>query len=181
MADFISLVTLLAVLMLGLILWYYNSRQADALHGMAKTTEEMYMTQLKARRDERKKQPLALQPLQWLEKQIGSGVTLVEVIGQSANPTWLNLRAAGGVRAVVSPLAPDELRKVLKATEKRSRLSSAFEPLLGDSPRRLTISQRSLQDEEWFDLNADQAGRQLGMDWGEASRLWFYVVRPKTQ
>lgn len=179
MADMISLVTLLAVLMLGLILWYYNSKQADALQGMAKTTEEMYMTQLKLRRDERKKQPFTMEAARWLEQQAGSGIALVDVISQSQNPMWINIRAAGGLRLVVSPLDEADLRKALKETEKRSKVNTAFEPLLGDSKKNLSVTQRSLQDEEWFDLDADAVGKQLNMNWGEVSRLWFYVVQPK--
>ncbi len=181
MADMISLVTLLAVLMLGLILWYYNSKQADALHGMAHTTEEMYLTQLKLRRDERKKQPFTMDPARWLEKQAGSGITLVDVISKSANPLWINLRAAGGIRLVVSPLEEGDLRKALRAGEKRSKVNSAFEPLLGSSRKNLSVTQRSLQDEEWFDLDADAVGKHLGAEWGEVSRLWFYTVQPKAK
>jgi len=180
-ADMISLVTLLAVLMLGLILWYYNSKQADALQRMAQTTEEMYMTQLKLRRDERKRQPFTMEAARWLEKQAAAGLELVDVIGKSHNPMWINLRAAGGVRLVVSPLDEADLRKALKATERRSKLSSAYEPLLGDSRKKLSVTQRSLQDEEWFDLDADAVGKQLGVEWGEVSRLWFYVVQPKAK
>ncbi len=179
MADMISLVTLLAVLMLGLILWYYNSKQADALQGMAKTTEEMYMTQLKLRRDERKKQPFTMDAARWLEQQAGAGLTLVDMISQSMNPKWINLRAAGGIRLVVSPLDEGDLRKAIKETEKRSKVNSAFEPLLGDSKKNLSVTQRSLQDEEWFDLDANAVGKQLGVEWGEVSRLWFYTIQPK--
>ena len=181
MTDLISLVTLLAVLMLGLILWFYNSRQADALRGMARTTENMYMIQLKARRDERKRQPFLLSPLQWLAAQAGNGLTLSEVIGISGNPLWVNLRSVGGVRLVVSPLDPEEMKRALKAEETKSRLNAAFEPLLGDKSRTVTVTERSLQNEEWFDLEAAEVGRNLGVNWGEVSRLWFYVIAPKTK
>lgn len=178
MTDTISLVTLLAVLMLGLILWLYNSRQADALRTMSRTVEDMHLLQLKNRRDMRKKEPMTLSASEWLGKQIGAQLT--ELIGISTAPMWANFRAAGGARVVVSPLALDELRKALKMSEpKRSRLSNAFEPLLGDTPRNLNIIERSLRDEEWFDLEADQAGKAFGLDWGEASRLWFYVIPAK--
>jgi hypothetical protein len=181
MTDTISLVTLLAVLMLGLILWLYNSRQADALRAMARTVEDMHLVQLKNRHDARKKEPLTMTAMQWLEKQLGAG-SLTEVIGVSRVPLWANLRAANGTRVVVSPLEPGELRKALKLSEpKRSRLSKAFELLLGDSPRNLNVIERSLRDEEWFDVEADQVGRQLGLDWGEVSRLWFYVIPAKVR
>lgn len=179
MSDLISLVTLVAVLSLGLILWFYNSRQADALRGMARTTENMYMIQLKARRDERKRQPMTLSPLQWLAAQ--AGMVLSEVISVSGNPKWVNLRAGGGVRLVVSPLEPEELRKVLKAEQTKSRLNAAFEPLLGDKSRTVTVTERSLQNEEWFDLEAAEVGCNLSVHWGEVSRLWFYVIAPKTK
>jgi hypothetical protein len=105
MTDTIALVTLLAVLMLGLILWLYNSRQADALRAMSRTVEDMYLVQLKNRRDAHKKEPLNMTALQWLSKQLG--VDLSEVIGISRVPMWANLRAASGGRVVVSPLGLD--------------------------------------------------------------------------
>jgi len=176
-ADLISLVTLLAVLSLGLILWFYNSRQADALRGMARTTENMYMTQLKAQRDERKRQPMSLSSLEWLAGQ--AGMVLSDVISVSGNPKWVNLRSAAGVRLVVSPLEPEELRKVLKAEQTKSRLSAAFEPLLGDKSHTVTVAERSMQNVEWFDLEAAEVGRNLGVNWGEVSRLWFYTITPK--
>jgi len=181
MSDLISLVTLVAVLSLGLILWFYNSRQADALRGMARTTENMYMIQLNARRDERMKQPMTLSPLQWLAAQAGSGTTLSEVIGTSHNPAWINLRAGGGVGVVGSPLDPEEMKRALKAEETKSRLNAAFEPLLGDKSRTVTVTERSLQNVEWFDLEAAEVGKNLGVNWGEVSRLWIYVIAPKTK
>lgn len=174
--EIISIATLIAVVMLGLILWHFNSKQARSLKGMARSTENMYMVLLKARRDAKKKEPMTLAPYQWLEKQIGNGITLVETISTSANPVWLNLRAANGIRVVVSPLDPDEMRDMLKQNEKRSRISSAYESLLGDSPRNVIIGERSIQNDEWFDLEADQVGKALNADWGEVSRLWFYVI-----
>ncbi len=180
MTDTISLVTLLAVLMLGLILWLYNSRQADALRTMSRTVEDMHLLQLKNRRDARKKEPMTLSALQWLEKQVGTGLSLTEVIGVSHSPLWANLRAGSDGRVVVSPLELSDLRKALKVSEpKRSRLSNAFEPLLGDAPRNLSVIERSLRDEEWFDLEAEQIGKAMGLDWGEVSRLWFYIIPTK--
>lgn len=179
MSDLISLVTLVAVLSLGLILWFYNSRQADALRGMARTTENMYMIQLKARRDERKRQPMSLSSLEWLAGQ--AGMVLSDVISVSGNPKWVNLRAGGGVRLVVSPLDPEEMKRALKAEETKSRLNAAFEPLLGDKSHTVTVTERSLQNVEWFDLEAAEVGRNLSVNWGEVSRLWFYVIAPKTK
>lgn len=173
--DTISLVTLLAVLMVGLILWLYNSRQADALRSMARTVENMHLVQLKHRRDLRKQEPLTLTAVEWFGKQIGAGIA--EIISLSHAPAWVNLRAANGGRVVVSPLELADLRRALKLKEPgRSRLAKAFEPLLGDAPRALVVIERSLRDEEWFDLEADQVGKALGLDWGETPRLWFYLI-----
>lgn len=179
--EIISIATLIAVVMLGLILWHFNSKQARSLKGMARSTENMYMVLLKTRRDAKKKEPMTLAPYQWLEKQIGAGVSLVETISTSNNPAWLNLRAANGIRVVVSPLDPDEMREYQKQNEKRSRISSAYEMLLGDSPRDLVIGERSIQNDEWFDVEADQVGKALNVDWGEVSRLWFYIITPKAK
>ncbi len=180
MVEMISLVTLIAVVMLGLILWYFNSKQANALKAMARTAKDAYLMFLKARRETRKQQPLNLNAIDWFASQIGPEVQLVEVLSTSKNPVWVNVRAAGGIRLVVSPLDLDELRDILKQTEKKSRISSAYEPLLGDS-RSLQVIERSIENEEWFDLDADQVGKQIGVNWGEVNRLWFYLVTPKAK
>ncbi|HNT54321.1 MAG TPA: hypothetical protein PKG95_06380 [Anaerolineaceae bacterium] len=179
MLDLISLITLLSVLLLGLILWFHNSRQAEALRDMARAAENLYLTRLKDRRDARQRQPLAEEPLAWLARQAGGGLALSDVIARSSNPAWLNLRAGPGRRLVVSPLAPEELQRAVKPAAGRSRLGSAFEPLLGrPGQRRLRVVERSLQQTEWFDLEAAQVGRALGVDWGEVNRLWFYLITP---
>jgi len=71
------------------------------------------------------------------------------------------------------------MKRALKAEETKSRLNAAFEPLLGDKSRTVTVTERSLQNEEWFDLEAAEVGKNLGVNWGEVSRLWFYVIAPK--
>jgi hypothetical protein len=40
----------------------------------------------------------------------------------------------------------------------------------------MRVSSRSLAEQEHFDLEAAEVGRQLGSGWGEVTRLWFYRI-----
>jgi hypothetical protein len=49
-------------------------------------------------------------------------------------------------------------------------------PLLGRHPRRVISGERSLVDDEWFDVMAGRVGKELDVNWGEPQRLWVYLV-----
>lgn len=180
MVDTISFVTLAAIVTIGLVIWLYNQKQASALGRMARATEDNLMISVKNRRDVHKQLPFTMTEFQWVSKQLDSEVSPIEVISVSQKPMWVNFRCAdGGKRVVVSPLSHSELKPILKAQRSSSKLEQAVEPLLGMSRKNLTVKERSLRDDEWFDLEADAIGKQCGVDWGETSRLYFYIVAPK--
>jgi len=79
---------------------------------------------------------------------------------------------------VVSPLSPERLKAVLKPLEARSgKVSNLVDPLLGRSPRKVQVEERSILNAgEWFDVEAGQVGKALGLNWGEPKRLYFYRV-----
>ena len=67
----------------------------------------------------------------------------------------------------------------MKEQSTNSKLDKVEEPLLGVNRKALSVRERSLRDDEWFDLEADKVGKQLGVNWGEVSRLYFYIVGSK--
>jgi len=66
----------------------------------------------------------------------------------------------------------------LKPLEARSgKVSNLVDPLLGRSPRKVQVEERSILNAgEWFDVEAGQVGKALGLNWGEPKRLYFYRV-----
>jgi hypothetical protein len=98
-------------------------------------------------------------------------------------PPALDAQAAGGGRIVYSPLAPKALKKTMrdgradsKDPARRLTRMAADTPLLGANPRRVRYGERSLMDDEWFDVKAEKVGRETGVPWREPGRLWVYMI-----
>jgi hypothetical protein len=179
MTDLISIFTLV---FLGavILLWVLNLKQARYLHQIADSLEEMNILQVKKQRKGYRTYFNTINILGWLKFQSGLTQNLQKCLGVSQSPAWVNFSAEDGSRLVVSPFAPKRLSEVLGGKKsRRSRVGSAHEPLLGYSPRKVRILSRSLADEEWFDLEAAEVGRQLEVNWGEVTRLWFYIIPKK--
>ncbi len=176
MFDLSASLFFLPVATLILLLFLYRREEARLMGKMADSLEELHLLELKNRRSKVQKDLRSLDPLPWLAAASGGQLTLEACLGQSTAPAWLNLRIKHGGRLVVSPLAPAALKKTLPDHKTSGRLGKAFEPFLGHSPRRLKISSCSLAEQEYFDLEAAEVGRQLGARWGEVTRLWFYQV-----
>lgn len=175
MFDVLGIATLLAVLLLGAILTLYNSRQAAALQEMENVLGDWYLMQAAERRDKRRQEIQIADPLAWVAEQTGVTVTGVERV--LADPPAVELLTDHpSYRMVVSPLSPRQLRAALKPLEvKNGRTAKLVDPLLG---RKIEAVDRSIANSgEWFDIEAGQAGKALGVSWGEPKRLWFYAVK----
>jgi len=173
--DFLGIATLTAVLLLGAVLTLYNSRQAAALQELERVIGEFYLMQAADRREQRRKEVQIGDPLAWVSKQ--TGVTVTGVERTLADPPAVELLTENpAYRLVISPLAPRELRTALKPLEvKNGRTSKLVDPLLG---RKAEAVDRSIANSgEWFDIEAEQAGKAFGVEWGEPKRLWFYAVK----
>jgi hypothetical protein len=180
MTDYsIGFVTLVAILAIGLLMYVYLRRQAVALNNMARALEDTHMIAVKNRRDEHKQNPFNMSANEWIAKQVDTDAKIVETIGVSQKPMWVNLRCDDGKRIVISPLATAELKTAINAQRTNSKLDQITEPLLGTNHKTLVALERSLRDNEWFDLEAEKIGKDLGVDWGETTRLNFYIVSPK--
>lgn len=162
--------------LLLVLIYLHNRTQARTLNQMADSLDELYLLELKNRRTRAKKDIAKLNAFAWLASAAGGQYVLENCLSQSTFPSWLNLSIKNGGRLVVSPLAPVALRKALPDPKSLGRLGKSLELLLGHSPRNLQIFSRSLAEQEYFDLEAAEVGRQLGSGWGEVTRLWFYHI-----
>lgn len=176
MSDLSISLLFLPLSALLLLVYLHNRVQARSLIQMAASLEDLYLLEIKNRRSRIKSNLSSLDAPAWLASCAGGQVNLESCLGHSSSPAWLNLRIVSGGRLVVSPLSPSALKNALPNRGIRSRLGKAFEPLLGHAPGGIKVSCRSLAEQEFFDLEAAEVGRQLGSNWGEVTRLWFYLV-----
>jgi hypothetical protein len=146
---------------------------------MARALEDTHMIAVKNHRDEHKQNPFNMSANEWIAKQVDTDAKVVETISVSQKPIWVNLRCDDGKRIVISPLAHAELRAAMNTQRTNSKLDQITEPLLGTNRKALVTFERSLRNNEWFDLEAEKIGKDLGVDWGEATRLNFYIISPK--
>lgn len=174
--DLWAVATLVAVLMLGAILTLYNSRQAQALREMEQVLSDWYLMQVAEKREKERQAVKVENPLAWLEKQ--TGLTLTGVERQQEQAQAVSFLTDNATRLVVSPLSPDRLKRVLKPLEaKNGKVANLVDPLLGHNPRKVQVEERSILNAgEWFDVEAGQVGKALGVNWGEPKRLYFYRV-----
>lgn len=174
--DLWAIATLSAVLLLGAILTLYNSRQAQALREMEQVLSDWYLMQVAERREAQRRAVKVDDPLLWLGSHAGLTLTGVERRQEPAQA--VSFLTDNATRLVVSPLSPERLKKALKPLEARNgKVSNLVDPLLGRNPRRVQVEERSILNAgEWFDVEAGQVGKALGLTWGEPKRLYFYRV-----
>lgn len=174
--DLWAAATLAAVLMLGAILTLYNSRQASALREMEQVLSDWYLMQVAEKREKQRQAVRVENPLVWLGQHLDLTLTGVErVQGEALAVSFLTDNAT---RLVVSPFSPDRLKRLLKPLEARNgKVANLVDPLLGRNPGKVQVEERSILNAgEWFDIEAGQVGKALGVNWGEPKRLYFYRV-----
>lgn len=176
--DLWAVATLAAVLMLGAILTLYNSRQASALREMEQVLNDWYLMQVAEKREKERLAVRVDDPLTWLGQQVNLTLTGVERQQEAAQAVSFLTDNANATRLVVSPLSPDRLKRILKPLEARNgKVANLVDPLLGRNPGKVRVEERSILNAgEWFDLEAGQVGKALGVNWGEPKRLYFYHV-----
>lgn len=187
--TFFEIAILMMVSLLSLILTIYNRRQASALNGMARLVEDFVAMHLRDRRALISRQ-LQFDPLDWISKQINNTLkeplSITEVSRVLEDAQALEIRTGDNRRLVISPFTKRELLsfdhrlRAKNGSSASDRVKNfAAKPLLsknrwgfGVKVIKCSISTAS----EFFDLEAEYVGKQLGLDWGQPSRLWFYVV-----
>jgi hypothetical protein len=162
-----------------IILIYYFGKQADALQGMHEAVHDMHITWMKDRRQELKREVNVVDAIQWVRQQAGLDAPL-GVKRLYAEPPLVDFNVDDGVRLVISPLKYRQLRAALKI-QNRSKggvMEQFLNPVMGRFPWSATTIERNLTNSgEWFDVEAGQVGRILGIDWGEVDRLYFHLIK----
>lgn len=180
MIDFFASLTVGLIIVMTLVILYSNHRQARALYEMKKVVQNWVDSQLRDRREDRHFRTKIEDPLKWFGGQVN--LVLTDVQRKMEEPPALEFLAEKGMRLVVSPLPPSQLRAGLRATESRKRkIKKLVEPLLGYSRRNVKVIERNTSNVgEWFDLEAEAAAKALQQKWQGCTRLWFYVISPRS-
>lgn len=182
----IALVLLMATFIVIAI--FYFRRQAIALEQVAEIEEERFMRQTQMWRKQSASEIAMDKPLKWFEKQavtaLKMDVELIEAGRKNTSPAALEFLANGGQRVVFSPLDPKGMKKAFSGAKPKgkgaaSRLQSmeGDVPFLGRNARRVIKGNVSLRDDEMFDIYAGKAGTRLGVEWGNPTKLWVYLVQ----
>lgn len=185
MQYYLDILILLAIISLALILAFYNRRQAEALRGVERMVKDFLAIQIRDRREKRKSE-LTVNATGWLIKLIeartGEEIELQDIIRTVPEVFAAEIRTAKGKKVVVSTKPKATLLQFDKSIRARGRKDSAAErisaiasaPLLG---RKFATLEINMVDEtEWFDLEAEQVGQVLGVNWGQPMRLWIYIT-----
>ena len=171
----ILIIAVAVLLFVGLTV-FYNMRQAASLQEVRQAIEEYLMMYAKDRRAAQRKEVKIDDWKGWYSNQ--SGLTISSVERTFESPHAVELSTAEGMRLVVSPLSKDKLGRELKRYQIRNKeLARLSNPLLGRNPHKVEVEEKNvINSGDWFDLEADQAGKAVGVAWGESPRLFFYYV-----
>lgn len=169
-----GLATLASVIMLGFILSAQNARMAGSLNRLNKTMSDWLLMQVKDRRAAKVAEIRIDNPLNWVTAQCGITVSQQQRVIDSA--CAVDLLSPNGCRVVVSSLDQDDLLRVIAPMSKGVG-GQLVEPLLGRSPKKVEPIVRDLTNAgEFFDVEAGQVGQMFMVNWGQPTRLYFYVV-----
>lgn len=181
MIDFFASLTVGLIVVMTLVIFFSNLRQARELSQMKNVMQGWVDAQL---RDRRAKHGAAISisdPLQWFGQQVN--LVLTDLQRSLDEPPVLEFLAEHGVRLVVSPLPDPFLRSALREIQmKGKKLTKLMEPLLGTRRRDVRVMERNQATSgEWFDLEAKAAVKACRVDWPDCSHLWFYIITPRPQ
>jgi len=164
---------------------FYQRRQAVALEYMADINERVGLAEIKNARREQAAGINVEDPLVWLEEQacaaLEDAVELVEITRKIPELHALDVRANIG-RVVFSTIEPGVLKKRVdglgrkKDTASRLERFAAETPLLGNNPKRAKTGERSIINDEWFDVKAERVAKSFELHWDQPERIHVYHV-----
>ena len=167
MIDFFASITIALIIIMTVVIFLSNQRQAHILKQMHFVIEDWYQAQMRDRREAFKKEINIQDVLKWIGSQVN--LTVVEQGRKLENPQALEFLTVEGVRLIVSPLSSRKLRSAVRKIEsKRRKVANLVEPLLGSNPRRAQVVERSNRTvHEWFEVEIETALEKLGRDLGK--------------
>jgi hypothetical protein len=176
MIDFFASATIALIIIMTLVLFLSNQRQAGILKQMRLVMEDWYSAQMRDRRKTFKEKINMPDPLVWLGNQVN--LTVVDQARRLVNPPAAEFLTAEGDRLVISPLPKRKLRSGLRIAEgKRRKVAKLVQPLLGYHSGKIDIIERSNHTvHEWYEVEIETALEKLNLNWGDVQSLYFYVI-----
>ena len=176
MIDFFASTTIALIIVMTIVIFLSNQRQAHILKQMRFVIEDWYQAQMRDRRESFKKEIKMPDVLKWVGAQVN--LSVVEQNRKLENPPAIEFLTAEGVRLVVSPLGNRKLRSAVRKIEsKRRKVAKLVEPLLGSKPRKVQVVERSNHTvHEWYEVEIEVAAEKLNVAWGRINALYFYMI-----
>ena len=176
MIDFFASLTVALIIVMTVVIFISNQRQAGIMKQMRLVLEDWYQAQMRDRRETYRKEIKMPDGLQWVGSQVN--LTVVEMGRKLENPQAVEFLTAEGVRLIVSPLTKTQLRRAARKIEsKRGKVAKLVEPLLGSQPGRMQVVERSDQTvHEWYEVEIEVAAQKLGVNWIGVKALYFYMI-----
>jgi hypothetical protein len=187
-SETLSIATFLVVILIALVIWLYQRRQARALDHVDDSVHLAVEMMVKDRRENRRKVIGELEAQAWTTEQLAlltqqDVLRFVRVERILPDVQALELIADDNRRVIVSPL--DLAALISRTTSKgkvrgkdaAARLTNFAErPLLGKRPKQVRSLRMTLLENEWLDMEANALGVRYGLAWGAPERLWFHIV-----
>jgi hypothetical protein len=176
MIDFFASATIALIVIMTLVLFLTNMRQAAILKQMRLVMEDWYDAQMRDRRKNFKEKIHMPDAKEWLGSQVN--LTVVDQARRLMNPPAAEFLTSEGPRLVVSPFPMRKLRSELRNAEgKRRKVAKLVQPLLGYRPSRAEVIERSNKTvHEWYEVEVETVLEKLGINWGEVKSLYFYII-----
>jgi len=180
MIDFFASITIALIVVMTIVIFLSNQRQAVIMKQMRFVLEDWYESQMRDRREAYRKELIMPDALCWMGSQVNLNV--VEIGRRFENPPAVELMTSEGIRLVVSPLPNRKLRtEVHKIESKTRKVSKLIEPLLGSKHSKVQVVERSNATvHEWFEVEIDTAVKLLGLNWNDLDALYFYMIPVQT-
>ncbi len=176
MIDFFASTTIALIVIMTIVIFMSNQRQAQILKQMRLVMDDWYQAQMRDRRKAFKKEIKMPDVMKWVGSQVN--LKVIEQGRKLENPPAVEFFTKEGVMVVVSPWKNRKLRKAARKIEaKRRKVAKLMQPLLGSKPRKVQVVERSNDTvHEWFEVEIETAAKKLGVTWGQIDALYFYMI-----
>lgn len=160
---------LAAVVVVGLLISIGNERQRRALEELRDDLRNWALGDLEIKREKASREIQIIDPLAWLNdtarKATGNAQDLRAIATVLEHPDAVVTTASDGGYLMFSPVKPDQVKKLLKRSPRRSKT--------GPLPSEFRMATRGRTKMEWYELSALTAGVFFDL---EADRVWRMVT-----
>lgn len=173
----IEISVFLLILLLAVILAYYNQRQARAIEAIRDMAEDLVSMQIRDRRAKYQADLDNLDADAWIDRMVDGVLERKSEIASRqvvADIQAVEVTLKDGGKVIVTPTGEGDLKRRDRRIGGNSRLAAfAARSVL---PRRYKVVARTLLDNDFLDIEAEAVAARLGLDWRKPARLWFYVA-----